>query len=118
MATRCLELCGLGLQLLVGERHHLGLERIDGLDLLGHALHITLVLASKEFFQQRRKHIDWVIRTWGIGGLPDWLAAARNGNEAGILPGNVREKSAEVILRSFAFCEPRGNAWADNFESE
>ncbi|MCY1421916.1 hypothetical protein D9M71_375820 [compost metagenome] len=46
-----LELLGLGLQLLIGKRHHLWLERIDGLDLLGHALHFTLVLASKEFLQ-------------------------------------------------------------------
>ncbi|MCY1505062.1 hypothetical protein D9M68_392570 [compost metagenome] len=65
-----LELFCLGLQLLIGKRHHLGLERIDGLDLLGHALYFTLVLASKEFLQQRRKHIDWVIRTWEMEGCP------------------------------------------------
>lgn len=70
LGVALLEFSRFRLQLLVGERHHLGLERIDGLYSLGHALYITLVLASKEFLQQRRKHIDLVIHTWGMEGSP------------------------------------------------
>jgi hypothetical protein len=33
---------------------------------LEHAFDFTLVLASKEFFQQRRKHIDRIFQAYGL----------------------------------------------------
>lgn len=93
LGVALLEFSRFRLQLLVGERHHLGLERIDGLYSLGHALYITLVLASKEFLQQRRKHIDLVIHTWGMEGSPIRRPVPINGMKGNILPGNGYEKS-------------------------
>ncbi len=58
-----LELFGLGAQLLVRKGHHLLFEGIDDLYRLEHAFYFTLVLASKKFFQQRRKHIDRIFHT-------------------------------------------------------
>ncbi len=58
-----LELFGLGAQLLVRKGHHLLFEGIDDLYRLEHAFDFTLVLASKKFFQQRRKHIDRIFHT-------------------------------------------------------
>ncbi|MNF87046.1 hypothetical protein D3C84_695010 [compost metagenome] len=64
-----LELFGLGTQLVVGQGHHLLFERVDRLDSLGHALHFAFVLASKEFLQQWRKHIERIFHILG------WRAA-------------------------------------------
>lgn len=59
LGVALLEFSRFRLQLLVGERHHLGLERIDGLYSLGHALYITLVLASKSFFNKGANISTW-----------------------------------------------------------
>ncbi|MCY1229082.1 hypothetical protein D9M72_414360 [compost metagenome] len=64
-----LELFGLGTQLVIGQGHHLLFERVDGLHHFRHALHFALVLASKEFLQQWRKHIERIFHTLG------WRAA-------------------------------------------
>src|SRR5690606_6546775 len=59
-----------GLQLLVGETHHLLFEGVDRGHCLEHAFDFTLVLASKEFLQQWGKHIDGFFHSRGWGAMP------------------------------------------------
>ncbi|MNE52183.1 hypothetical protein D3C80_1468440 [compost metagenome] len=87
-----LELFGLAPELLVAQRDHLLFQGVDRLDSLGHALDFTLVLASKEFLQQRRKHIGRVFHLWKWRALPGSAQCRRRGSEEGILPGNAGEK--------------------------
>ncbi len=92
------ELRGLGAQLLVGKRQHLLFERIDGFHRLEHAFDFPLVLAAKEFFQERRKHIDWFFHAfeWRATRQPPAQPAAAH--EEGILLGIGNQESDLVQL--------------------